>query len=281
MHLLFILLAFGLAWLLRLSWGGMPRHPVSHESTGMILMIAPSLFVLMTAISIAWMGPNGMGLPVWEGWLCHIIALAFVGYAIALAGQLLWQNYRLIRYVKTLPAEDVQGYSCRILETTALYSAQCGLRDSEVVVSRGLLNRLNAEHIGAILAHEQGHANSNDIFRYAIVNWFRKLLPFFPYSNPIWKSLIISRELRADKWAAQSIDPLTLAEALLMVAQSPRHDHSSPSMLLSGDFTFSGLSLRVKALVDPEFNMQGAPSISVWCWMIVACCPLIIVPFHH
>jgi hypothetical protein len=40
-------------------------------------------------------------------------------------------------------------------------------------------------------------------------------------TEALWQELLILRELRADRWAARQVDPLLLAESLLMVASAP------------------------------------------------------------
>ncbi|MEM9137110.1 MAG: M56 family metallopeptidase [Cyanobacteria bacterium P01_F01_bin.42] len=281
MHLLMILLSIGIAWLLRLSWGIFPRHPILNEAKGIVLMIAPSLFVLMTSVSIVWMGPDGMGLPMWEGWLSYGMAIAFLGYAIALGIRIWSTNRRFVQHVKTLPSREIQGYACRILETPSLYSALCGIGTAEIVISRGLLDSLDSEHVAAVLAHEQAHAHFNDVLHYAILAWLRRILPLFPYSSSIWKVLILNREVRADRWATQWIEPLVLAESLLAIAQSPQPGFSTTSPLIVGTSACDGLSLRIKALIEPEVSSSSRFHFGLWLWIIVACCPLLMVPFHH
>ena len=47
--------------------------------------------------------------------------------------------------------------------------------------------------------------------------WLRRLTEWLPHSKELWQELLLLRELRADQWAAQQVDPLVLAESLLLM----------------------------------------------------------------
>lgn len=79
------------------------------------------------------------------------------------------------------------------------------------------------------------------------------------YRTPLWQELLLLRELRADRWAAQQVDPLLLAESLLVVV--------------------STMPVQIEALLaEPELMRE--PSLWSWTWLLLAFLPLAAVPFH-
>jgi hypothetical protein len=123
----------------------------------------------------------------------------------------------------------------------------------------------------------------------------------------VWHELILLRELRADRWAAQFVDPLLLAETLLTVARSadtsasPSNSSNPDTPIIAGigfhDFaTIDSFEARINALMasdivpEPAASTSPKPhtqddrltfSIDGWLWVVLACFPLLAVPFHH
>ncbi|NJN23392.1 MAG: hypothetical protein HC810_01965 [Acaryochloridaceae cyanobacterium RL_2_7] len=89
------------------------------------------------------------------------------------------------------------------------------------------------------------------------------------------------RELRADRWASQFVDPLVLADSLVKVAQSKGNIFIRESVALFGHDAAYGLDIRIKALLNPDLIPQKIPWHGLWLWSIMACCPVLLVPFHH
>ena len=137
------------------------------------------------------------------------------------------------------------------------------------------------EQIEAMVAHEQAHLIYKDVLSSAVVKWLKDLLPFFPASEELWKYVVLMRELRADRWASQKVDPLVLAESLLEVAQHPSSVLINDCVALSGQDALHGLDLRVQALINPSIIPQKMAWHGLWLWILLACCPLLIIPFHH
>ena len=108
-----------------------------------------------------------------------------------------------------------------------MFSAQVGLWSSglwssELVVSQGLLDHLDDEHLDAVLAHEAGHDYYRDTFLVLLARVTKAVnLLAPPISESLWQELLLLREMRADRWAARSVDTLVLAESLMSVMDCP------------------------------------------------------------
>jgi Zn-dependent protease with chaperone function len=97
------------------------------------------------------------------------------------------------------------------------FAAQVGVWKPQLVVCRGLLEQLDEEHLRAVLAHEEAHRHYGDTLWMFAVGWLRHLSGWLPNTEVLWQELLTLRELRADRWAAQRVDPLVLGEALVQV----------------------------------------------------------------
>ncbi|NJN23393.1 MAG: M48 family metalloprotease [Acaryochloridaceae cyanobacterium RL_2_7] len=177
-HLLMFSLALGLAWLLRASWRWFPGRSIQDGIRSLILLVVPSLFVLMTAISIVVMGPWGNRMPYWQGLLSHLVATVFIIHASLSLGQLLHRNFKVMKFVHTLPIQQIDRSQFRLLESSELFIARCGVMQNELVISQGLLNACSSEQIEAMLAHERAHLLYQDVFWSAMIYWCKICCPF-------------------------------------------------------------------------------------------------------
>jgi len=80
------------------------------------------------------------------------------------------------------------------------------------------LDTLDNAHLDAVIAHEQAHFYW-DTFWFFWLGWV--LHCHCCNTESLWQELLILREVRADHWAAQQVDPLLLAESLL---RGERHE---------------------------------------------------------
>jgi Zn-dependent protease with chaperone function len=105
-----------------------------------------------------------------------------------------------------------------VLETGApiLFVACQSGREPRLVLSRGLLERLDARELRAALAHELGHVARRDPLLSWILMAVRALLFFSPASQVLVRAIARDAERRADDVAADlTKDPLALAAGLL------------------------------------------------------------------
>lgn len=279
MHLLTISTALSLAWVLRrgdFSCGNYERL----WQRALLQFVLPPLLLMATAVAIVCMGPHGQMVWRWEGWLCYLLALAVLGFMGIAGWQLAADARQSLQQIRTYPRQEVLGTSSRLLETPLVFSAQIGLWQPELVVSQGLLDTLDLEHLQAVLAHESAHLYYRDTFWFLCLGWLRRCFWWLPNTEDLWQELLLLREIRADRWAAQQVDPLLLAESLLFVARAPLEHCESFCAAFSCAAPRSRLEERIEALL---VDSPIPPKNDVWAlaWLCVAFLPLFAIPFHH
>ncbi len=119
---------------------------------------------------------------------------------------------------------DRAGILLRILDHP-IAVAYCvpGVRHARVVVSRGLLNTLDAAELDAVLAHEAAHiAGRHDLVIQPFVAWERTF-PFLRPAREATAAVSLLVEMLADDAAARETSRRSLARALarLGVARAP------------------------------------------------------------
>ncbi|MBD3880461.1 M56 family metallopeptidase [Phormidium tenue FACHB-886] len=278
MHISLMLLATAIAGLSRCLW-----HPTDaawsvrwrHTLSAFLL---PPLLLMMTAIAVLCMGTEGemLGLPV--GWIGYLLAIGCLTMAAGVLLRLAWQAGRSLQQLQTYPVQPLSGVRAHILDTPRLFAAQVGFWQPKLVVSQGMLTHLTPAQLAAVLTHEQAHAHYRDTFWFFWLGWLRHLTTWLPNTHALWEDLLLLRELRADQWAAQHIDPLLLAESLLLAVQE---GETAPDYCaaLSATAPLTRLETRIEALLatsspDPveEFSLA-----ELW----VAIVPLLTLLVHR
>lgn len=294
MHSIMIAIAFTLAWWLRLRWRA---HRLSWSDSwwqALFLFLFPFLLILMTAASILAMGASGKMFGFWAGWFSYYCAVCFLVWAVILLLQQAITGAKLVREVRTYPLIKIGDKSCRVPDITTLFAAQIGFWEPELVVSQAMLDRLDAAHLEAVIAHEEAHAHYRDTFWFFWLGWARKLTVWLPNTENIWQELLCLRELRADSWSVQKIDPLLLAESLLLVMDLPSVSESILSAGLSCIAPGNQLTQRLEALLNQDCKDNDGNRISYgdrnrlesltkwWFWLGLAGAflPLAVIPFH-
>jgi Zn-dependent protease with chaperone function len=304
LHLLMIVSSLAGAIGLRLVWSRTATQPWQARWHAALLAFAlPPLLLLSTAIALFWMGP-----------LCHMARqlIGQVGYGWALGyGTLLLllglqlladgnrSRWRLGQYPQIrlavgpidLDAELPQVQpQVRLVPTASAFIAQIGLWRPQIVVSQGLLDRLDHEHLAAVLCHEAAHRYYADILWFAGLGWLRRATGWLPQTSALWAELLLLRELRADRWAAKRVDPLLLAEALFTVVSAPRSMGLESMGLesINGGVSFNEalvvdrLNERVDALLQSHLPLVEPPTN--WAQRLVwgvALLPLLPIVLHH
>ncbi len=280
MHLIVILIVLGIAWQLR-QWS-IPQSGVWSDRAQqcLFLFLFPPLLLLTTAVAIICMGFHGTMLGVKASWIGYSIAVGFVVVAGCLLLNLADQGDRSLRQLRKYPQQDILSHTARIVDFDFPYRAQIGFWHSELVISRGLLTSLDAEHIEAVLAHEQAHAYYRDTFWFFWLGWLRNLTMWLPNTELLWQELLLLRELRADRQAAETVDYLLLAESLLTVAQAP----TTSSTILSASFNDLQFSDRLSARIDfllAETESIPATKWQSWSWIFWLFLPLLTILLHY
>jgi Zn-dependent protease with chaperone function len=280
MHLTLLFFGLSCAWGLRLLT--VPAKGTCQErwrrSLGRFLF--PPLLLLMTAVALVCMGPQGQMVRWWEGWLSYSLAVGFLAFAGVLMVKLLVEGQRSLHQVRTYPQVALKGQPGRLLATPIPFIAQVGFWQPELVVSQGLIDTFSAEHVDAVLTHEQAHAYYRDTFCFFWLGWLRRLSAWLPQTEALWQELLLLRERRADHWAAQTVDTLLLAEALLQMVQAPELYTETICAAFSSATPRDRFEERIDALLSSPESLQPS-NPWVWAWLLLVCLPLITVPFHY
>ena len=284
MHLTLLFLGLLGAWSLRLF---VPRDAIRPEGSwqkrwrrSLGLFLFPPLLLLMTAVALIGMGPQGQMVRWWEGWLSYSLAVGFLTFAGILMLKLMAEGQRSLHQVRTYSQVSLMNRQSRLLATPIPFIAQVGFWQSELVVSQGLMDAFSADHIDAVLTHEQAHAHYHDTFWFFWLGWLRRLSAWLPQTEALWQDLLLLRECRADRWAAQTIDPLLLAEALLQMVKVPEFYAETICAAFSNAATGGRLEERIDALLGSQ---EAVPPVNPWqwTWLLLAGLPLLTVPFHY
>ncbi|MEL6854108.1 MAG: M56 family metallopeptidase [Cyanobacteria bacterium J06607_13] len=247
--------------------------------------VIPPLFLLMTAVSVVTMGPVCQ--LRWEGWLSFSLAAGFVVGAWICWGYLIWLLRRVSRSMDRYPLSQIRTPSRvtlgRIIDMDAIFSAQVGFWSSDLVVSRGVVDALNKQQLEAVLAHEAGHAHYRDTFWFFWLGGLRRLTCWLPHTDELWEELLLLREMRADRWAARTVDRLVLAESLISFLSAPASMDESICAGFSLATPCSRLAQRIDALLveDTHEPLTDPFWEKYWLAIALALTPLLTIPFHH
>lgn len=281
MHLVMILAALGLVWWLRGRWSYPQGSWNRRWQQALSLFLFPPLLLLMTATSVVYMGSEDEPMVwEWQGHFSYLLASGFLGFAGVLCLKLASQSWRSLQQARACPRLNFRGRRGRVLDTPIPFSALIGFWQPELIVSQGLLKALDNAHIEAVFTHEQGHYYYRDTFWFFWLGWVRSYTAWLPHTEALWQELLLLRELRADRWAAQQVDPLLLAESLLVVVSTLPVHSDNCCAAFSCALPRSRLEERIEALLaEPELPAQ--PSLWSWSWLLLAFLPLAVVPFHN
>ena len=281
MLLLAVIFACGVRQTATIPTGGLSEHlryrePARWHRTLGWFLFSP-LLLCTTALALAYMGPCMQMALWWEGWGSYTIAIFFLATAIVLGLSLTIEARRSLHQVRRYPQLELHGKTTRLIEIPTPYVAQIGFWEPELVVSQGLLDSLDSAHLEVVLVHEQGHLHYRDTFWFFWLGWLRRLTAWLPQTEALWQELLILRELRADRWAAQHVDSLLLAEALLSVVSAPQMQSENFCASFSSAVVRNRLNERINALLEPDLSsdLEGRS----W-WLLLVLLPLLVIPFH-
>jgi Zn-dependent protease with chaperone function len=277
MHLSLILIILGIAWGVRFYNGGAAIDWADRWRLTLGKFLLPPLLLLTTTLAVLCMGTQGQMLGRSVGWIGYSLAIGFLAAACMSAVWLAIQGWRSIQQIQTFPQIQTNRGAARVLSTSTLFAGQVGFWEPELVVSQGLLSRLNPAQLDAVLTHEQAHHYYRDTFWFFWLGWVRHLTPWLPQTRFLWQELLLLRELRADRWAAQSVEPLLLAESLLLVVQLPLTNTESYCAAFGSAEPLDRLTERIEALLAPP--PQLSRTASPW-WLLLSLLPLLTLAFH-
>jgi Zn-dependent protease with chaperone function len=278
MHLSILFCTVAVAVVIRLGWSKSTQTWAIRWQHALTAFLLPPLLLLTSSITVLVMGHHGtmLGLPV--GWLSCLIGLAFLSFAVGLLCYQSWQTWRSLHQVRTCPRTTIAGKAGRVLESSAWFAAQVGFLQPELVVSQGLLQALTPAQLEAVLNHEQAHQQYGDTFWFFWWGWLRRLTLWLPKTESLWQELLLLREIRADHWAAQSVDPLLLAETLLLVVRSHSVNATFSSAAFNDIASATRLEERIEFLVTQ--TTLDAEQWQRWGWLLPMLLPTLTLPFH-
>ncbi|HEY9880327.1 MAG TPA: M56 family metallopeptidase [Leptolyngbyaceae cyanobacterium] len=252
MHSSLILLVIGLAIWLRWQW--QPTQGDWHRRWQLTLLAfcLPPLLLLTTAVAVLEMGHHGamLGLPVEElgCWVATAILLGSLSMLAYRLGREVRFYFALRTYPKLLV---ISNEGARCLPNSLPFAAQVGLWKPQLIVSQGLLTHLDPAELEAVLVHEQAHEHYRDPFWFFWLGWLRQLTLWLPNTNALWQELLLLREMRADRRAAEQVDPLLLAEILVKLVALPFRG-SAELVAFNQALSTSRLEQRIEALLVLE-----------------------------
>ncbi len=281
MHSLMLLLALTIAIGLRCF---LPSYQRRWQTT-LFFFLFPPLLLLMTVISVVCMGYGGQMLGYNSSLISYFSAIIWLVFALFCLIKLSYQTWQTHRDFSSYPLKKITAQKARVLAVDFPYSARVGFWKSELIVTQGLLNLLDQEHLQAVLAHEQAHQEYHDTFWFFWLGWLRSMSSWLPNSENLWSELVFLRELRADKYASGQVDYLLLAESLLLVAEKVNQvaeiNFSDSCCVALNDTSLNNRLLeRIEALVEsekpelPRFNYQ------VWLLLSLSLAPFLLLPLH-
>lgn len=285
MHLLMILSALGLAWSCRYFGFQWVESKVEQSSWAqrwqmtLLVFLWPPLLLLMTAIAVLWMGPQGKMVWGWEGWWSYILATGYIGIAILLNIKLIYDGWVGVQKIRTYPQRLIQSHWAYHLDHSLPYAAQVGFWHSDLVITTGLIHILSSGQLEAVLVHEQAHQQYRDTFWFFWWGWLRQLTAWLPYSAELWQELLLLREVRADQWAARLVDPISLAESLLLMVNPYPIDLPDSICAAIHTSTRHRLTERIDALLYLS-DSRVLPRRWTWSSLLLAALPLATIPFH-
>ncbi|WP_107668168.1 M56 family metallopeptidase [Cyanothece sp. BG0011] len=283
MHLMMIITALGLAVGIRLS-SPLWSYKMSRWQRSLITFMVPPLLLLMTAIAVICMGYHGEMLGFQASRFSYLLTIVFLGFSVIRGLEITYRGWLSIQKIKSYPQTTINHNPARIIDLTLPYSAQVGFWNSELIISNGLLETLDHDHLKAVIAHEKAHAHYHDTFWFFWLGWLKRISFWLPQTNELWQDLLLLREIRADQKAAQTVDPLTLAESLLIIAQEIKKIVTSDGLgVLEAGFNDVEMNNRLEERIDALFNESDYFRFEAidWHYILLILLPLVSIPFHR
>jgi Zn-dependent protease with chaperone function len=239
-----------------------------------IRLALPPLLLTTTASAIVSMSMQGA--LTWENQIAFFFATFWLLWVGGCGFRLTLSAQRTLQNLQKLPLVFVGGQPARLVQDPGIFAAQVGFWESELMVSQGLCNTLQEQHLAAVLAHESAHYHYRDTFWFFWLGWLTDTMGWLSTTPKLWQEALLLREQRADKRAVAQVDALVMAEALLQVASSRHHQAHVCVPILSAA---ENLSERIEALLNPETPKPEKYFYFLTWWMIVVF-PLATLPFH-
>lgn len=279
MHFLTMLTVFTIALLIRYQSGLAASDWSSRWYRTLFCFLFPPLLLLSTAVTILYMGCHGEMLGIRAGTFGCIVSGILLLFALGTLIRLAYLANCSLDSIREYPEQSIGSTTAKIINTDFPYSGRIGFWQSHLIITQGLLQILDEEHLATVIAHEQAHLFYRDTFWFFWLGWIRAFSFWLPKTELLWQELLLLRELRADRQAAESVDFLLLAESLLTLAQAPLQ--STPIWGVSFNDSQIGdrLEERIDSLLQDSKSVPDNPWYR-WSWIYLLFLPLLTIPLH-
>lgn len=283
MHLLMIITAIGLACLIRFLPLASTTSWQQKWQQVLFSFLFPPLLLLTTAIAVICMGYHGQMLGLQASWYSYSLAIGFLTVAVIFLVKLSYQGYNSLQTIYSYPQTTIAQKQARIINTSFPYCAQIGFWQPQLVISQGLIDSLDQEHLQAVLAHENAHHQYHDTFWFFWLGWLRFSTNWLPNTEKLWQELLFLREVRADQIASHYVDSLLLAESLLIVNKNIYElSHFSDSEICAAFhdcLSQNRLQERIDNLLT-DVNISSSSLDWNWLYLTLVFLPLMTIPLH-
>lgn len=246
----------------------------------LFLFSFPPLILLMTCLTVFLMGYHGEMWGIKASKFSYYLAESFLIFALLTLTKIIWEFYRLSKLIKEYPLSIIDDREVKIMETSFPYAAQVGFWESELIVSKGLIEILSPEHLKAVIAHESAHKIHRDPFLFFWLSYLENLTFWLPNNQKLWDKLLLLRELRADKTASKTVDYLLIAEALIEVTKEAMNQAKPLNFNWECPFNNGRLEERIDNLLSTSEDSTKLNWNQIL-WLFLAFLPLIFFPFHN
>jgi hypothetical protein len=162
-----------------------------------------------------------------------LTGLVVIGSLAALARTLTraWREQRLLRRLPATPVGETRYADLQaeagavpigIVPASAVNAFCAGILRPRVLVTSGLLERLDADEQRAAIVHELEHARSRGPLKVALARMTARSFFWVPALRDLADRYVLLCELEADRAAVARTGRAALAGALLEVIESPR-----------------------------------------------------------
>jgi Zn-dependent protease with chaperone function len=159
-----------------------------------------------------------------------VLSLLAVGSTVRLvrALQATWSEQRLLRRLPTMAIEQTSfaslaaAVSIEVVPAASANAFCVGILRPRVLVTRGLLERLDEEEQRAAIIHELEHAAARGPLKVALARVVARTFFWLPALGDLLDRYILVAELEADRAAVKTTSRAALAGALLEVIDAPR-----------------------------------------------------------
>jgi Zn-dependent protease with chaperone function len=174
-----------------------------------------------------------------------------------------------------VPPDQIARIHILVVDSEEKLAALRGLRHPTILLSRGLLGRLDDDELEAVIAHELAHVSGGGNLGFLVIWFLRAVQAASPAALITFRRLVVAREEFCDELAAAATGkPMALASAILKVhgtrSRLPRSAGSlaraRAELQRRGDL--AATRMRVGALLDRD-DESWSGAATAWTAAIV------------